>query len=163
LPYEAASNSIEAFTAMASGSVEAPEVAGHDAYACSGQPDRPLPIMVIHGTADGTVNVLNSRQIITELMTLADLADDGQDNESVPDVPSATETSLLPQGSFETETYGPLSAPLAHRVTVAGLGHAWSGGDASAPYADPDDPDATEALWRFLAVQARSDTSAETR
>jgi poly(3-hydroxybutyrate) depolymerase len=34
---------------------------------------------------------------------------------------------------------------------VAGLGHAWSGGDQRFSYADARGPDASEAMWEFFA------------
>jgi len=34
---------------------------------------------------------------------------------------------------------------------VAGLGHAWSGGAANQPYADPTGPDASRLIWAFAA------------
>ena len=40
-------------------------------------------------------------------------------------------------------------------VSVASLGHAWSGGAASQPYSDPKGPDATGMAWTFVARQFR--------
>jgi len=36
---------------------------------------------------------------------------------------------------------------------IEGLGHAWSGGTASAAYSDPSGPDATALIWAFMARQ----------
>jgi hypothetical protein len=43
---------------------------------------------------------------------------------------------------------------VARYVSVAGLAHAWSGGDAQYPYNDPGPPPATEILARFAAEVA---------
>jgi len=40
---------------------------------------------------------------------------------------------------------------IVRHVTVEGLGHAWSGGDADHAFADPLGPDALELLARFAA------------
>lgn len=40
---------------------------------------------------------------------------------------------------------------IARYVEVAGLGHAWSGGDATLPYNDADGPDATALVGDFFA------------
>ena len=37
------------------------------------------------------------------------------------------------------------------KLTVDGMGHAWSGGDAGASYTDPKGPDASELAWQFFA------------
>jgi poly(3-hydroxybutyrate) depolymerase len=42
---------------------------------------------------------------------------------------------------------------VARWVRVAGLGHAWSGGDAAFAYNDPQPPDATALFGEFFAAQ----------
>ena len=39
---------------------------------------------------------------------------------------------------------------LVRMVKVAGLDHAWSGGDPAHPYNDPEPPDATKLLGEFV-------------
>ena len=41
-------------------------------------------------------------------------------------------------------------------VVIEGLGHAWSGGTAKAPFSDPEGPDATAMIWRFVAKRFRA-------
>ncbi|HEX6138257.1 MAG TPA: PHB depolymerase family esterase [Casimicrobiaceae bacterium] len=43
---------------------------------------------------------------------------------------------------------------VVRHVAVEGLGHAWSGGDAAFPYADPRGPDALDLLARFATNAA---------
>lgn len=40
---------------------------------------------------------------------------------------------------------------VAREVLIGALGHAWSGGSAREPFADPLGPDATVLTWRFVA------------
>jgi poly(hydroxyalkanoate) depolymerase family esterase len=44
---------------------------------------------------------------------------------------------------------------VARLCLVEGLGHAWSGGDASEKYGDPAGPDASRLAWSFIARQLR--------
>jgi poly(3-hydroxybutyrate) depolymerase len=44
---------------------------------------------------------------------------------------------------------------VARRVRVAGLGHAWSGGDGALAYNDPQPPDATVLFGEFFMSQFR--------
>jgi poly(3-hydroxybutyrate) depolymerase len=39
--------------------------------------------------------------------------------------------------------------------TVAGLGHAWSGGQPDRPFSDPRGPRASTAIWAFLSAHRR--------
>lgn len=41
----------------------------------------------------------------------------------------------------------------ARQCEVAGLGHAWSGGDARQAFSDPTGPDAARLAWAFVAAQ----------
>ncbi len=43
--------------------------------------------------------------------------------------------------------------PVATLVTVAGLGHAWSGGSAGKDHSDAKGPDASRMAWAFAAKQ----------
>lgn len=45
---------------------------------------------------------------------------------------------------------GPDGAPLVETWLVAGMGHAWSGGDPSVPHTYPPGPDATRRMLEFL-------------
>lgn len=44
---------------------------------------------------------------------------------------------------------------LVSQVEIARLGHAWSGGVATAPFGDPQGPDASRMVWAFAARQFR--------
>lgn len=48
------------------------------------------------------------------------------------------------------------SAVAATLVEIDGLAHAWSGGPAKEPFSDPNGPDATAMIWRFIAKRFAS-------
>ena len=64
-------------------------------------------------------------------------------------------------GASSAETYtvrkytDAKSAEIAEYWTVHGMAHAWSGGDASQQYSDPNGPDATAAMYAFFMSHPR--------
>ena len=90
-----------------------------------------LPVIVFHGTGDGTVSPRNARTLIPG---------DGVETRHAADGRSWTRLTTT-QGS--------------ELWLVEGAGHAWFGGDAAGSYADPLGPDASAEMLRFFAEQAR--------
>jgi poly(hydroxyalkanoate) depolymerase family esterase len=127
LPYRAATSLPDAFTAMARGPSDLVAVA-----------DAP-PTIVIHGSADRTVAPVNGVAILRQRL--------GRD----PGRPSGTVRGTVEGGfAYTRRRWG---NELEH-VEVEGLGHAWSGGAAGAPHADPRGPSANDAIWGFFARAA---------
>jgi poly(hydroxyalkanoate) depolymerase family esterase len=92
----------------------------------------PIPMIVFHGDCDGTVHPSNG-----------DYA--------------------LPAGvrTVSGEASGRRYTRTVHRMfehwLVHGAGHAWSGGNAAAPYADAKGPDAAREMLRFFFVAERDE------
>jgi poly(hydroxyalkanoate) depolymerase family esterase len=128
LAYRSASSVPSAFAAMARG---ARQVGGLE---------RPVPSIVIHGSADRTVAPVNGDQV---------LAQAGLD----PASPTATVRGQVENGhAYEHSRWTDAGgAPRHERLTVEGMGHAWSGGLPGGSYTDPRGPDATEAICSFFA------------
>lgn len=140
-----------------------------------GEEARPVPTLVIHGTEDPMVRVLNGEQVLRQWAGVAlragpgaepaaapdpagypaaDLAADPADG--CPELPGLTvESSRVDAASPATRcVYRGAPVPLEY-WSVEGMGHAWSGGSDRGTYTDPAGPDATERVFRFLLSDPR--------
>ena len=103
-------------------------------------PSRAVPTIVFHGDRDTTVASVNAARIV-------EAASAGQR------LDQRIETGRTSGGRSWTRT---LSSNAAGRVmvedwSIAGLGHAWSGGSSDGSYTDPSGPDASAAMAAFFA------------
>jgi poly(3-hydroxybutyrate) depolymerase len=103
-----------------------------------------VPLIVFHGDADPTVAPINADCLIK-----AELSGTGRS--------PLTSTQQAPGGRRYTRTVHRDGAGtvVAEQWTIHGAGHAWSGGRAGASYTDPQGPDASAELVRFLAESTR--------
>jgi poly(hydroxyalkanoate) depolymerase family esterase len=132
LPHGAARDTMSAIAAMNNGATAA------------AQPPRlpTVPLMVIQGDNDPTVNHLNADRLIeTALGT----------NGYRPAHHTQITTGQVPDGRSYTRTAytGTDAIPLVERLTIHRGGHAWSGGPPG-PHTDPLGPDASAELVRFF-------------
>ncbi|OJT21984.1 PHB depolymerase esterase [Archangium sp. Cb G35] len=154
--YKAATTASGSAYAMAFGSIYDPNARGRDAWACSGQRRWPVPVLVIHGTEDGVVNPINGEQAVQQFLQTNDYGDDGRDNNSVPYAPTDVWYDSVPEGrGYIVKNYEYGGRLLVQKYEIQGMDHAWPGGDASYPFADPSGPDATTIMWDFFAQHAR--------
>ncbi len=123
LPYKAAHDVPSAFAAMGSGSTGTIE--GHS-----------TPTIVFHGDADRTVHATNGQQIAdAAALSGPQLLDDG-----------ITDGRRFSRRTTQNSA-GHIT--MEHWI-IAGLGHAWSGGDSAGSYTDPKGPDASTEMVRFF-------------
>jgi poly(hydroxyalkanoate) depolymerase family esterase len=143
LAYRSATNLPAALEAMARGHASAPPPA-HDH-------SRPVPSIVIHGTADPTVAPVNADQVLQQSIA-ASRRCAPHTHYLDPGRPTTTTRHQEDGGHpYTRRRWATRDGTVAHELlTVDGLGHAWSGGTAGAPHTDPRGPDATEAVWRFF-------------
>ena len=121
-----------------------------------------MPVIVFHGDADPYLNPLNAEQVITQWAKTNDYLDDGKDNNSVKAEAVKTIEGSVPEGhSYTRSTYNDSARGLLlEKWIVKGLGHAWSGSPAAAPFADPKGPNASAEMWRFFGeATSRSGSS----
>lgn len=131
-----------------------PEQAGKRAYEAMGSFARPVPFIVFQGDQDKTVPPVNADQLVRTEQITADYADDGVENGSVPTAPIKTVTGRSEGGrSFTVKYYSDGHGhELGEYWIVNGMGHAWSGGDASQQYSDAAGPDESTAMYDFFAT-----------
>jgi len=102
------------------------------------------PLLVIHGDADTVVAASNAQDAVALWAGVAGA--------------SAGPPRHLQRGQRRAMTvtdYRVRTATVARLVTVAGLGHAWSGGAGKLKFGDPAGPDASRLVCSFAAQQFR--------
>jgi poly(hydroxyalkanoate) depolymerase family esterase len=111
----------------------------------------PLPLCVIHGEHDNVVAGKNAAEVLRQFLVF-----NGRmmpNSTALPDA-DASRASALPNGRTMTvDDYRIDGRVVARRVLVGGLGHAWSGGDGTLAYNDPQPPDATALFGEFFTAQ----------
>ena len=134
--------------AMRSGSVTDPTVLLDAAGVTPGGPA--MPAIVLHGTADDAVNPINGRLLARQF-----LAYNGLDDRLDPRMECANDAPPLSDGDCREASFGRWNRDLVRLVEVAGLGHAWSGGDADVKYHSDIGPDASWMMWQFFRQHRR--------
>src|SRR5215211_7150059 len=151
LHYRSATNQQAAFEAMRRGGTE-PARRGRDAFEAMGERARVMPIIVVHGGADGVVRPVNGDQLVEQWLATNDLAAAGS---AAADLarPSVVASGQVDDGhAYMRYRWSDSNGrPVQEYLKVAGLGHAWSGGDRTGSYTDARGPDATAAMWEFFA------------
>ncbi|WP_216828375.1 extracellular catalytic domain type 1 short-chain-length polyhydroxyalkanoate depolymerase [Alkalihalobacterium elongatum] len=162
LEYKAATNSLQAWTAMSSGGPD-PIQQGRLAYQAMGQQAKVLPTIVFHGNSDFTVQSINSYQVITQWAKTNDLAYDGQENTYFYNQATEEIQGQVPGGrSYTRSIYRDhLGNRLMEKYIVDGMGHAWSGGSSMGSYTDPNGPRASELIWEFFNSNSHEEEPGE--
>jgi poly(3-hydroxybutyrate) depolymerase len=145
LEYAAATSLAGASTAQLDGGPDPAQQASLAAMAMS-PVARPVRVLVFHGTSDAIVAPVNGDQVAAMWRDI-----DGALGASVPAMADETEMGQVAGGhSFTTTRWG----DWVQKVAVDGMGHAWSGGDASASYTDARGPNASAMAWQFFSGSA---------
>jgi len=120
----------------------------------------PVPLLAIHGEQDGVVAPRNAVALVRQYLALngraigaADAA--GPTSTALPDA-DATARESLPDGREVTTRDWHVAGRLVVRfVSIAGLDHAWSGGEGALPFNDARPPDALALIDAFVRVALR--------
>jgi poly(hydroxyalkanoate) depolymerase family esterase len=153
--YRRATTLRDAYRAMAGGA-HSPVALGEAVVGAMGGFARPVPTMVVHGTADRTVSPINGDQVLEQWMVANRLLCAGE-CDADPRRPSTTAHGRADGGqAYVRSRWTDRRGTLQHEYTrVEGLGHAWSGGAPGGSYTDPRGPSASEAMWDFFRAVAR--------
>ena len=106
-----------------------------------------VPVITFHGDRDATVHEVNSREIVAAASAAA----------GVP-LQVRVEQGRSPSGrSFTRElSVAPDGKVVIEQWTIAGSGHAWSGGHSAGSYTDPSGPEASREMVRFFLDHRRA-------
>ena len=159
VPCGAASSAGEALLAMRSGATSSPQETARALASAAGTATLQVPAVVIHGSADTTVNARNVEQIVALHLALAGAWDGG----GTP--PVATEEARFEAGgrSVLQRDYAIGATLLVRSLLVDGLGHAWSGGDPQFAFNDAAGPDASRVMLDFLLRHRRQEQGSAAR
>ena len=113
----------------------------------------PVPLLAIHGESDTVVAPTNSIALVRQYLHFnAHPAVDETDRSGKLPRADASATLVTADGREMTTREWRLEGRLvARHVSVAGLGHAWSGGDASLAFNDRRAPDSSKLVGDFLS------------
>ena len=111
----------------------------------------PPPLIIVHGTADETVTELNATGLMKVweklLVTAPQALQLAREEREFPATESARaylQIDLQREGRI-----------VVRSLKIHGLGHDWSGGDATVQFNDAKGPDASAAIWKFFERQRR--------
>jgi len=148
LAYGVARNLPDATTAMARGAAD-PDALGRAAFAAMGAHARPVPALVLHGTADAIVCPVNGEHAARQWLVTNRLASrvDALGPPATVREPAAAGGRAATRRTW-TDRDG---RALVEYLAIEGLGHAWSGGAPGGSYTDPRGPSASEEMWGFFS------------
>ena len=155
LMFRAASSAAVAMKVMRHGSDRDPALAAQAAFDLSCHKVAGMPIVVIHGDQDRTVDPLNAEQIVAQFVALNRLMANAEN--TVFDE-TQREENIAPNGKqygYRVRNHGVAERPHIRAVSVHGLAHSWAGGNSSYPFNDPRGPDANELMWSFFKSHRR--------
>lgn len=145
----AASSPSAAIAVMSRGADTDPEEIGARARADAGGATL-VPLVAVHGEDDEVVAPVNAVQIVRQYLALNGRTGipGAKGDRPAPDAES--EVTLDEGRTMHVDEYRDGERVVARLVRIPKLGHAWSGGDGSLPYNDPQLPDATGLLADFV-------------
>jgi poly(hydroxyalkanoate) depolymerase family esterase len=149
LAYRAATNLVSAFEAMGRpGKSDAGA-----AHATMGEHARPIPSIVIHGSADRTVAPANAIEVLRQSMRVNHLAAPEICNHEIARPTTSRRFHAEGEHPYTQARWTAENGALMHEmIAVDGLGHAWSGGTPGGSHTDPRGPSATNAIWTFFSL-----------
>jgi poly(hydroxyalkanoate) depolymerase family esterase len=112
----------------------------------------PVPLLAIHGEADNVVASVNAVALVRQYLRFnahPALPAPMIAASALP-VADAERSSLVGGRTTTTREWRKGDRLVVRYVSVAGLGHAWSGGDDALPFNDAKGPDSTELIADFV-------------
>ncbi|MFA7504113.1 MAG: PHB depolymerase family esterase [Burkholderiaceae bacterium] len=113
-----------------------------------------LPVLVVQGLDDATVAPANADALVAQAIA----ANGGSATGVTPPPPDAERQHRFEARTVHEADWFVDSRLAARRLRIDGLGHAWSGGDASHDYFDAALPEATALILDFFAEHGLRET-----
>jgi len=113
-----------------------------------------VPVIVFHGGSDSTVAPINAERIVQSRLRGHGTAA-GTGAHRPPTVHTGSDGGRPRTRTIHTAVDGTV---IAESWIVGGAGHAWFGGSPVGSYTDPQGPDASREMVRFLLDHRRSST-----
>jgi poly(3-hydroxybutyrate) depolymerase len=117
--------------------------------------DVSVALVAVHGGDDDVVARLNVEALARQYLALDGVDVPPGGNVALPPPASTERTVLSSTRSVRTRAWQRGGRELVRIVEVAGLGHAWSGGDPAWPFHAAGPPDATAMLVDWAATLER--------
>lgn len=105
-----------------------------------------VPVIVFHGDRDSTVAWVNAEKIVTARLSVLPQQDPTVDRP----VPVIIQGDAGGRPYTRTVHSAPNGITIAESWLLQGAGHAWSGGNPTGSYTDPQGPDASFEMIRFF-------------
>ena len=104
----------------------------------------PPPLRILHGDADAVVHPLNADRLFDLWASLHQA--------ETPMILQKHERTLTPPNArdYHVTTLRAEHHVVVEKIVLRGLGHAWSGGDASLPFNDASEPSASAMLAQWV-------------
>jgi len=110
-----------------------------------------MPAIILHGEADKVVRIVNQQQVAQQFLRVNGIANLAP----VTVLSPARPKGRSPRHAFQTQDYRVGRKPVVSVCRIAGLDHAWSGGDGTLRFNDSVGPDASALLWAFFSKHRR--------
>jgi poly(hydroxyalkanoate) depolymerase family esterase len=150
----AARSPLTAIAVMQNGPEQDVAAIGDRARADARPRDLPIPLLAIQGESDPVVSPRNAAALVRQYLHLnghASVGDADASGSALPAADAETRTTLANGRTELMREWRSDGRLVARLVEVTGLGHAWSGGDATLAYNDAEEPDATALVGAFFA------------
>lgn len=147
--YAGATSSSASLSVLKSGG-PSPDTQGDAAWTAMGTLARVVPTLVVHGQADKVVAPVNGTQVAAQWVRTNDRAGDGLANGTLPVTATSTSSGAADGKTWQGSTWADATGKvLVQSYVVAGLPHAWSGGDLAGTWTDTG-PSATGWIADFF-------------
>jgi poly(hydroxyalkanoate) depolymerase family esterase len=150
----AARSPLSAIAVMQGGPEQDVAAIGDQARTDARRRDLPIPLLAIQGESDPVVSPRHAAALVRQFLHLNGRAPDdgaGASGSALPAADAETRTTFASGRTEVVREWRSDGRLVARLVEVTGLGHAWSGGEASLPYNDASAPDATALVGAFFA------------